>query len=369
MKKVCHVTCVHSSGDTRIFHKECCSLARNGYQVWLVAPGESREEEGVHIRGIGPKPAGTLNRLRAGMAGKAYRAALELDCQVYHIHDPELLPYARKLAGKGKKVIFDSHEDYAQQVYERGYFPGPLRKTAAGLYTAMETWAIRPLQAVVVPSTKLGKDIFEGRSRRTVFLDNLPEAGRFPAPEPFSPDSANAVGYVGGITQSRGITQLVKACHAAQARLRLGGPVWPSYRQELEAMPEYACVEYEGVLPYDRVPAFCRSFRVGACVLLDQGQYWTFDNINTKVYEYMGAGLPVIVSGTRAARRLAEEYDCCLCVDPENTEEVARAIRTLLDDPERAWQMGQNGYRAVMETFNWSREEEKLLALYRDLTE
>lgn len=56
-------------------------------------------------------------------------------------------------------------------------------------------------------------------------------------------------------------------------------------------------------------------------------------------------------------------------MDPEDTGEVARAIRTLLDDPERAWQMGQNGYRAVMETFNWSREEEKLLALYRDLTE
>lgn len=114
----------------------------------------------MHIRGIGPKPAGTLNRLRAGMAGKAYRAALELDCQVYHIHDPELLPYARKLAGKGKKMIFDSHEDYAQQVYERGYFPGPLRKTAAGLYTAMETWAIRAASGGGGPQHQAGKGYF-----------------------------------------------------------------------------------------------------------------------------------------------------------------------------------------------------------------
>ena len=49
MKRVCHLTSVHSSDDTRVFHKECVSLARAGYDVTLVAPGESREELGVHI--------------------------------------------------------------------------------------------------------------------------------------------------------------------------------------------------------------------------------------------------------------------------------------------------------------------------------
>ena len=56
MKRVCHLTSVHSSDDTRVFHKECVSLARAGYDVTLVAPGESREEQGVHIVGVGEKP-------------------------------------------------------------------------------------------------------------------------------------------------------------------------------------------------------------------------------------------------------------------------------------------------------------------------
>ena len=42
MKRVCHLTSVHSSDDTRVFHKECVSLARGGYDVTLFAPGESR---------------------------------------------------------------------------------------------------------------------------------------------------------------------------------------------------------------------------------------------------------------------------------------------------------------------------------------
>ena len=37
--KVCHVTSVHALTDGRIFEKECCSLARLGYEVFLVGVG------------------------------------------------------------------------------------------------------------------------------------------------------------------------------------------------------------------------------------------------------------------------------------------------------------------------------------------
>ena len=36
MKKICHMSSVHSGLDVRIFHKECCSLANNSYEVSLV---------------------------------------------------------------------------------------------------------------------------------------------------------------------------------------------------------------------------------------------------------------------------------------------------------------------------------------------
>ena len=85
MKRVCHLTSVHSSDDTRVFHKECVSLARAGYDVTLVAPGESREELGVHIVGVGEKPVGTLNRLTSPFVKYAYEAALALDCELYHL--------------------------------------------------------------------------------------------------------------------------------------------------------------------------------------------------------------------------------------------------------------------------------------------
>ena len=367
MARVCHLTSVHNSDDMRVFHKECVSLARAGYDVTLVAPGTSREDQGVHVVGVGEKPVGTLNRFLSPFAGRAYEMALSLDCELYHLHDPELLPFALKLKRHGKKVVFDSHEFYATQLQSKAYIPKPFKKAVSAIYGAFEANVFRRIDAVVIPCTSFGKNPFEACAKRTVIVDNLPDADRFPLPQPLYPDAENAVGYVGGVTAERGITNLVRACSMAGARLHLAGPVWPAYLEELQSMPEYSCVDYAGIVPYDDVPEYCRHFSVGMSTLLNIHQYISIDNLPTKVYEYMGIGLPVILSNTASAKALEKEYDSCLCVDPDRPDEIAAAIRTLLDDPERRKRMGENGYRALQERFNWKKEEKKLLELYEEL--
>mgnify|MGYP000113816975 CR=1 FL=1 len=367
MKRVCHLTSVHSSDDTRVFHKECVSLAHAGYDVTLVAPGESREELGVHVIGVGEKPAGTLNRLASPFARHAYETALALDCELYHLHDPELLPFARRLKRHGKTVIFDSHEFYALLIQEKSYIPGFLKKPASRVYGALEASVFQKIDAVIIPCTSYGKNPFEKCAKRTVIVDNLPDAGRFPPPKPLYPDAENAVGYVGGITRERGITRLVQACALAGVRLRLAGPVWPAYLEELQSMPEYSCVDYAGVVPYAEVPEFCRHFSIGMATLLRLHQYTCTDNLSTKAYEYMGAGLPVILADKPSTRAFMKEVDCALAVDPDNPSEIAAAIRSLLDDPERRAAMGERGYSALQSRFNWQTEEKKLLALYEEL--
>ena len=101
--KVCHMTRVHPSTDTRIFYKECIALAKDGYDVTLVAYGNSREENDVKVVGIGNLPKSRLKRIFL-FSKKIYKAALNVDADVYHLHDPELLPYVKKLKHKGKIV-------------------------------------------------------------------------------------------------------------------------------------------------------------------------------------------------------------------------------------------------------------------------
>ena len=77
MTKVCHMTNVHGVEDVRIFQKECVSLAKAGYEVYLVERGESYEKNGVHIVGVGDIPADRLRRMTEG-AKKVYEAAKQL---------------------------------------------------------------------------------------------------------------------------------------------------------------------------------------------------------------------------------------------------------------------------------------------------
>ena len=81
----------------------------------------------------------------------------------------------------------------------------------------------------------------------------------------------------------------------------------------------------------------------------------------------MAMGIPVILSCSASNQKLLDKWGFGISVDPGNMEEVTRAIQYLLDHPEEARQMGENGRRAVREEFNWGVEEKKLLALYEEI--
>lgn len=368
MKKVCHMTSAHAPGDTRIFYKECTSLARAGYEVYLVQRGESGEENGVHIVGVGLPTGGRLSRMGT-FARKVYQAALALDADLYHFHDPELLPYGLKLKKKGKKVIFDSHENYGEQILTKAYLPRLLRKLIAAVYLTYENHVLREIDGAVIPCTFGGKDPFENRCKFSEIVANYPILGEFY--EKYDPKyikNKNSTCYIGGLTQTRGIDQCVEASVRAGATVHLAGTFSsPEYqRQVMESQPEGRVI-YHGLLGRKQVAELLLSSQIGLYLLQNVGQYLKLETLGIKAYEYMSMGLPVIMSYSPYNRAMMEKYHFGICVDPENVDEIASAIRYLLDHPEEARQMGENGRRAVKEEFNWGVEAQKLLVLYADI--
>lgn len=368
MIKVCHMTSAHNQGDNRIFEKECVSLAKSGYEVYLVIRGESEFDSGVHIVGVGRPSGGRMTRMTS-FAKKVYKTALSLDADIYHFHDPELLPYGLKLKRKGKKVIFDSHEFYALQLRQKPYLPGWCTRLIAALYAVYERHVLKRLDGVVFPCTMQGKNPFEGMCRHVALVDNSVKLEQFY--DQFDPEAEKKNDQVcmsGSLTYTRGITACMQAAYQAGCRLALAGKFTPAtYEKSLRSMPEFSCVEYRGYLSKQEVLAFLLESRVGISLGLNVGQYWQAENLPTKVCEYMSVGLPVVVYGSPYIRAVVERWRCGLCVDPENVDEIASAIRYLLDHPGEASQMGENGRRAVKEEFNWGIEEKKLLALYEDI--
>ena len=353
--KVCHMTSAHSQEDIRIFHKECVSLAKEGYETYQVSCGTDYDKNGVHLIGIGEEVESRRVRMTV-TAKEIYQTAKEINADVYHFHDPELLPYGLKLKRSGKKVIFDSHEDVPAQIMDKTWIPSPLRKVVSGLYKAYETHIVKHLDAVVTATPHIAES-FQGRCKRVVVVNNYPKLDDIEFHEtPFS-ERNSVVCYAGGIDELRGEKIMTEAMKSVNGQLILAGD------HDIEDIGEN--IRYVGRLDRPGINELYGEAVMGLCILKPIENYYYSKPI--KVYEYMAAGLPYICSDFPGWRKVAEESNAGICVDPEDIQAVREAIISLLNDREKGQQMGRQGREYVIRHCNWGNEEKNLLLLYETI--
>lgn len=358
------MTSAHPIEDVRIFHKECVSLAKAGYDVYLVERGDSYEKNGVHIVGVGDIPRNRIKRMISG-AKMVFDAAVLIDADIYHFHDPELLPFGIKLKKLGKKVVFDSHELTRQQIAVKPYLPAVIARAASWVYAKYENRVLKTIDGIVFPCLINDKYPLPGRNK--VLLNNLPRLEELYDKYNENEEKLYDVGMAGSLTYNRGITHMIHAINSAGCTACIGGNFdSKEYEDEIKRMASDK-IAFPGYLNREQVLDLVQKTRVGCSVLLNIGQYANMGNLSTKVYEFMSMAVPVIISDTPYNVAMVEKYKFGLCVDPENITEYKDAIRFLLDNPDIAKELGMNGRHAVKETFNWEKEFQNLLSLYETI--
>lgn len=363
--RVCHITSVHNSTDVRIFEKECTSLAKIGLnEVFLVAPGKSYVKNNVTIVGLGDRPQNRIKRFFF-YSQKACKEALKVDADIYHFHDPEILFFVKRLKQNNKKVIFDSHEDYYRQIQHKEYIPKICRRVIAYLYRMIENKACKYLDAAIFPCEINGVHPFAGRVKQYEFINNTPIIStEVEDNREISSDKKDVVCCVGTLTRDRGIEVLIDACYQLDIQLILAGDISDEFRKQLMSKKSYNIVDYRGICNRDEVKSILMESTIGASNILWEGQYPYINNLPTKVYEYMMAGIPYIISNFPYSKEVIEKYKCGIAVEPGDVENVMKGIRFLMNHKEKAVDMGNNGKKAVYEELNWSVEEDKLYLLY-----
>ncbi len=365
MLKVCHLTSVHQRYDIRIFKKECCSLARAGFDVSLVvADGlEDEEVDKVKIFGV-PKEASRIKRFIKATKN-VYTKALEIDADIYHFHDAELLPSGNKLRRMGRVVIYDSHEDLPRQLLSKPYLSKFMGKVVAQLLEKYEDNSCKKYDAVVT-ATPFINERFLKVNPTSVNVNNYPLSDEFNSGEVSVGPESNNVCFVGGITEIRGVEYIVRAMTDVDAKLQLAGGINPdSYKEKLVSDPGWSKVEYHGHVSREGVRDILHKSAAGIVTYLPYPNH--INAQPNKLFEYMSAGIAVIASRFPLWQNIVEKYECGICVDPENSTEIAEAISFLIANPEKAQTMGSKGRKAVEEVFNWEQESEKLLKLYKSL--
>lgn len=376
MKRICILTSVHNAFDVRIFHKQAKTLAKAGYDVTLIAQhNKDKVVDGVKIVAL-PKPRNRFWRMLG--TGRVFKLALKQKTDIYHFHDPELLPWGWLLKKMTHKpVIYDVHEYYADVILFKTWIPYLLRKPIARIFDRIERVLAGRLSAIITVTEPM-KQRFSRCQVPCVSVHNFPSLETVAqAGESKELDSKNdrySIIYTGAIAKEKGFETILDALDLVVKQnpkvicailAEAEEPAWldEEHNRLMKKLIKEGNLKIIGRVPYNEVFQYLEASSIG----WKPGPPYQ-EGISIKTLEYMACGKPVVASNVPLTSNIISETKCGILVDPRDARAHASAILYLLEHPEEAKKMGENGRKAVLGKYNWENESKKLLAVYQNLT-
>lgn len=369
MPAICFVSTVHDPFDSRVFYKLARTLARGGYTVTLLAPGAPDETfDGVRLKPLPPKPPARQAWRRWLGLLRVWRQARAEHADLYFVYDPEMTVVGLLLKLGGRKVVYDIHEHVPYQILDKDWIPRALRRPVAWLYDRYERLAVRAFDAVL-PAFEQIAGRFPHARRKMAIIRNVPELAlwRSAKPDRPAPDGSIIAVYSGSVQPDRCVLECVQAVNrldpALNVHLWVIGPFkMDAYEAEVRAAAGER-VHLWGNVRHDGVPALLAQAHIGLMSLRPQRN--SSVNWPIKLFEYMAAGLPMIMHDNPFWLSLAGES--ALAVNIEDPDSIAAGIAALAVDGARRAEMGAHGRERAQQQYNWDDQAAELLAVIERL--
>ncbi len=361
------LTSVHAPMDTRIYYKQARSLASRGHQVFLVARAGGAIADIRHLQV--PVPRSRWTRILTCL--RILRHAVRLKCDVYHFHDPELLPIGVLIkALTGARLVYDVHEDVRIQIRSKYWIPSRLRRLVARLFGVAERFCLRWVDHVILAADCL---VAEYPGDNTTLVRNYPILSvTATRQEARTYSQRPLLVYCGVVARIRGGLEMLEVVNLLRAQfpavlLHIIGSFFPDdfeavVRARISALGLEQSVQIHGPLPMAEALRRVQDCDIGLALLHPLPNY--IDAVPTKILEYMSLGLPIVVSHFPLSQQIVDSAQCGIAVDPLAPHAAAAAIAHLNRDAQRLRELGNNGRRAVLQRYSWEAEEKKLLAIY-----
>ena len=176
--------------------------------------------------------------------------------------------------------------------------------------------------------------------------------------------------YIGRITRDRGVFEILQALSRLDfnesVKLQIAGNFYSvEMQKDLEITAGWSSVVYHGWIDRPTMANILGNVRAGLVLFHPVPNH--LNSQPNKLFEYMSASLPIIASDFPLWRDIVDRVECGLLVDPQDPDAIAQAMKWILENPEKAKQMGKNGKIAVDEIYNWETESKQLIAMYEEL--
>lgn len=352
---------VHPANDVRIVKKEAVTLTSRFDDVWVIGNAPQLEEASsicYCLHGLG-RLSRWLRPFLGNISAIKYVRSIKPD--LVHFHDPELIPAAILLKFFGYKIIYDIHEDTPEDIKSKIWIPLSLRPVFSYLLSKIEGFAAHFFDAIVTATPEIAQRLQSRKVRPTV-IRNFASLSEFP-PKSNNRQPSNKALYVGRISFNRGLREMTEACQKIGLTLVLAGPANSAEVEWIKAHSE--SIVWKGVVNRQEIAHLMSESLVGLCVLHHEPNY--LHALPIKLFEYMAAELPVIVTDLPITKDIVLTADCGLVIPEKNTAALITALSAIIDDPIQSSSWGKKGRDAVIEKYNWEAESRKLIALYETL--
>ncbi|HYF79055.1 MAG TPA: glycosyltransferase family 4 protein [Symbiobacteriaceae bacterium] len=370
--RVCHISSAHPAFDVRVFYKEARYLARQ-YETYLVIPHTQDEVvDGVSIQHVRHR-RGMLGRIRNYPA--ILRRALATKADVYHFHDPDLLPVGVLLRWVTRKpVVYDVHEHFPDRLFHTLKRLSWWHRLVRGLATRAEnTFARWVKNIVVVENAQFER--FSHLNCTVVHARNYPSLADYPEPPVDMHLRPYDLIFHGTLSEAKGSLLLVDIVAAvAKARPDVRALVVDRFFRESERakfLERISLTDTEKNITLvpniaaSRLKEYISQARIGLSPLQRVSQYEKA--IPTKFFEYMACGVTIVASDLPYSYEFVERPGCGVVVLSDTAQAYAEATCRLLDDLDMATRMGHRGRELFLSTYNWDHEFEALQTLYSQI--
>lgn len=367
--KVCHVISGYFRNDPRVFQRQCKSIVKAGYEVSILTnDGGSKEI----LDEINIYPCGRFwkNRIKIILFAKHqfFKKAIEIDADIYQLHSPELIPLGLELKRRGKIIIYDAHEDLPKHILEKDWIPSFLRKPISLIIDAYMKIALKTYNEIISPHPHV-VDYLKNVNKNVTLVTNFAKvgpSGNFDLTHYLARE--NYICYSGTVYLHSNQEYILDAISNIQGiKYQIVGFIDDNHYKRLSERKGFEKLSFLGRIPWHELDEFYSKSLIGIVIIdykLNLGSKKGTYAVN-KMFEYMQAGLPIICSDYDLWEDIVNKYDCGICVEPNNAKQIEDAILFLMNNKEKAYQMGQNGRKAVLLEYNWSTQEREYIKIFR----